>query len=153
VRSATIAAPATAVFAQVNDFHNWQEWSPWAKIDPAAKNTYSGAARGTGAVFSWDGNSKVGEGTMTITESRPNDLIRIKLEFRRPFKGVNDVEFTFKPDGNKTLVTWSMAGRKNFITKGIGLLMSMDKMIGGQFEQGLANLDSVVASISAAPHP
>jgi hypothetical protein len=145
VRSATIAAPASAVFAQVNDFHNWEAWSPWAKIDPAAKNTYTGAAAGTGAVFTWDGNSKVGEGTMTMTESHPNDLIRIKLEFRRPFKGINDVEFTFKPDGNQTLVTWSMSGRKIFITKAIGLIMSMDKMVGGQFTQGLENLNSVVA--------
>src|SRR5207248_5559157 len=94
-RSATVAAPPAEVFAQVNDFHNWEAWSPWAKLDPNAKNSFAGATSGTGAVFTWSGNKKIGEGTMTILDSKPNDLIRINLEFRRPFKNTNLAEFTF----------------------------------------------------------
>src|SRR5260370_20683691 len=93
-RSATMSAPAPDVFAQVNDFHKWDAWSPWAKIDPTMKQAYEGAPAGTGAVYTWVGNNKVGEGTMTVTESRPHDLVTIKLEFRRPFKATNTAEFT-----------------------------------------------------------
>jgi uncharacterized protein YndB with AHSA1/START domain len=143
-RTATISAPASDVFAQVNDFHNWEAWSPWAKLDPAAKNSFEGPSAGTGAIFKWSGNGEVGEGTMTITESRPSDLIKLKLDFVKPFEGTNAVEFTFKPEGNQTVVTWSMSGRKNFISKAICLFMSMDKMVGGQFEKGLADMKSVV---------
>jgi hypothetical protein len=143
-RSATIAAPPAAVFAQVNDFHKWEAWSPWAKLDPAMKKAYEGAPAGTGAIYKWNGNNEVGEGSTTITESRPNDLVRIKLEFVRPFAATNDVEFTFKPQGEQTVVTWSMNGRNNFVGKAVGLVMNMDKMVGGQFEQGLAQLKSVV---------
>src|SRR5262245_66074886 len=116
-RSGTFAAPPADVFAQVNDFHNWDAWSPWAKIDPQAKNTFEGAPAGTGAIFSWDGNNKVGAGRMTMTESRPSELIRINLEFLRPFKATNTAEFTFKPDGNGTALTWAMFGKKNFMMK------------------------------------
>jgi hypothetical protein len=147
-RSAPMAAPAPAVFAQVNDFHNWDAWSPWAKLDPAMKQTYEGAAAGTGASYAWAGNNQVGEGRMTLTESRPSDLIRIKLEFLRPFKATNTVEFTFQAEGNQTIVTWSMAGNKNFFFKAFGLFMSMDKMIGRDYEKGLASMKSVV---EAAP--
>ena len=143
-RTATISAPAPAVFAQVNDFHNWEEWSPWAKLDPAAKNSFEGPSAGSGAIFRWAGNKEVGEGSMTITESRPSDLIRIKLEFLKPFQATNTAEFTFKPEGNQTAVTWSMAGKNNFISKAICLFMNMDKMVGGKFEEGLASLKSVV---------
>src|ERR1700722_17774584 len=95
-RSAAISAPAAEVFAQVNDFHRWDSWSPWAKLDPTMKQTYEGPPTGTGAIYSWNGNGKVGEGRMTMTESRPSDLIRIKLEFMRPFKATNTAQFTFK---------------------------------------------------------
>ena len=148
VRSATISAPAPAVFAQVNDFHNWEAWSPWAKLDPAAKATFEGPSAGTGAIFKWAGNKEVGEGSMTITESRPSDLIRIKLEFLTPFEATNSAEFTFKPEGNRTAVTWSMEGKNNFIAKAVCLFMNIDKMVGGQFEQGLAQMKAVV---EAAP--
>jgi hypothetical protein len=144
VRSATMSAPASLVFAQVNDFHQWQAWSPWEKLDPALKRTYEGAPAGNGAIYSWVGNNKVGEGRMTLTESRPSDLIRIRLEFLRPFKATNTAEFTFKPEGNETLVTWSMSGVKNFMFKAFGLLMNMDKMVGRDFEKGLAQMKSVV---------
>jgi uncharacterized protein YndB with AHSA1/START domain len=143
-RSTTISAPPPAVFAQVNDFHKWQAWNPWGKIDPAMKQTYEGAPAGTGAIYTWSGNNEVGEGRMTITDSRPNELIRVKLEFFKPFAGTNTADFTFKPEGNQTLVTWSMFGEKNFMAKAIHLVMNMDKMIGGQFEKGLADMKSVV---------
>jgi uncharacterized protein YndB with AHSA1/START domain len=142
-RSATITAPPEAVFAQVNDLHNWEAWSPWAKLDPAAKSTYEGPAAGVGAAFAWCGNNKIGEGRMTITESRPNELVRFKLDFLKPFKASNTAEFTFKPEANQTAVTWSMYGKNNFIGKAIGLFMNCDKMVGGQFETGLAQLNSV----------
>ena len=145
-RKATIAVPAPAVFAQVNDFHKWEAWSPWEKVDPALKRTYEGAPTGTGAVYSWAGNNQVGEGRMTIIESRPSDLIRIKLEFFKPFAATHTAEFAFEPEGDRTAVTWSMAGENKFIAKGISLLMNMDKMIGGQFERGLAEMKSIVES-------
>jgi hypothetical protein len=143
-RSTLISAPAPAVFEQVDDFHNWEAWNPWGKIDPAMEQTYEGAPAGVGAIYSWIGNAQVGEGRMTITDSRPSDLIRLKLEFMKPFAATNTAEFTFKPEGEQTVVTWSMTGKKNFVTKGIGLFMSMDKMIGDQFDKGLADMKSVV---------
>ncbi len=142
-RTGSVSAPAAFVFAQVNDFHKWEGWSPWENIDPALKKTFEGPPAGTGAIYSWAGNSKVGEGRMTITESRPSDLILIKLEFFKPFKATNTTEFTFKPQGNQTAVRWTMSGKNNFMAKAMHLFMNMDKMVGGQFEQGLANLKSV----------
>jgi len=143
-RSINVSAPAETVFSQVNDFHNWDAWSPWAKLDPAAKNSFEGPSAGAGAGFTWDGNDQVGAGRMTLIESRPSDLIRIKLEFERPFKDTSTAEFTFKPEGDQILVTWSMSGRKNFMRKAFCLFMNMDKMVGGEFEKGLANLKAVV---------
>jgi uncharacterized protein YndB with AHSA1/START domain len=143
-RSTTISAPPPAVFAQVNDFHKWEAWNPWGKIDPTMKQTYDGAPAGVGAIYTWAGNNEVGEGRMTITESRPSELIRVKLEFLKPFAATNTAEFTFKPEENQTLVTWSMFGEKNFMAKAVHLVMNMDKMIGGQFEKGLADMKSVV---------
>jgi uncharacterized protein YndB with AHSA1/START domain len=145
-RAETIAAPPETVFAQVNDFHKWRAWSPWEKMDPEMTRTYEGEPAGEGAVYSWAGNSDVGEGTMTITESRPNELIRIKLEFIKPMEGTSDTEFTFTPEGDGTKVTWDMAGKNNFIGKAFCLFMSMDKMIGGQFEEGLSSLKTVAES-------
>jgi len=143
VRSATISASPSAVFAQVNDFHNWQAWSPWAKRDPAMKQTYEGAPAGTGAIYTWAGNSDVGAGRMTITRSDPSKLITIKLEFLKPFVATNTAEFAFVPQGNQTYVTWSMSGTKVFIMKAFGLFMNMDKAVGGDFEKGLASLKSI----------
>jgi len=142
-RSVTISAPPETVFAQVNDFHKWGAWSPWEKLDPAMKKTYSGNPSGYDAKYEWTGNSKVGEGRMVITESRPNELINIRLEFLKPFAATNMAEFTFKPQGNQTVVTWSMSGNNNFMSKAFGLFMNMDKMIGGDFEKGLAQLKTV----------
>jgi hypothetical protein len=144
VRSASMSAPAPAVFAQVNDFHNWEAWSPWAKRDPAMKQTFEGAAAGTGAIYMWAGNKEVGEGRMTLTESRPSELIKINLEFIKPFASTCTSEFTFKPEGDQTGVSWSMAGKNNFIAKAFCMFMNMDKMVGGDFEKGLAKMKSVV---------
>ena len=149
-RTATIAAPPPAVFAQVNDFHNWEAWSPWAKIDPAAKTSFESSSAGTGAVFRWAGNHEVGEGSMTITESLPSERIRIRLDFVKPFQDTADAEFTFKPEGDQTSVTWSMWGQNDFISKAICIFMDMDEMVGGKYEEGLANLRSVV---EGAPRP
>lgn len=147
-RSATMSAPAPVVFAQVNELHKWEAWNPWQKIDPAMKLTFAGPPAGPGASYSWAGNNEVGEGRLTITESRPSDLVRIKLEFMKPFAATNTAEFTFKPEGDRTAVTWSMEGKNNFMAKAINLCMNMDKMVGGQFEKGLADMKKVV---EAAP--
>src|ERR1039457_3243286 len=147
-RTATISAPGAVVFAQVNDLHKWVAWNPWEKLDPACKMTYEGPPAGTGAGYTWAGNNKVGEGHMTITESRPNELIRFDLEFLKPFKTSNITEFTFKSDGNQTSVSWSMSGKKNFMFKAMGLFMDTDKMVGGDFERGLADLKSVAEAAS-----
>lgn len=143
-RSAAIPGPASEVFAQVNDFHNWGAWSPWEKLDPAMKKTHEGAPAGIGSIYSWVGNKQVGEGRMTITESRPNEFIRIKLEFMRPFTATNTADFAFAPKNGHTGVTWSMAGKNNFMLKAFGLFMNMDKMIGSDFEKGLASMKAVV---------
>jgi uncharacterized protein YndB with AHSA1/START domain len=145
-RTASIAAPPAEVFAQVNDLHHWEAWSPWAKLDPAMKQSYEGPPAGTGAISSWAGNKEVGEGRMTIVDSRTNELVRIKLEFLEPFEGTSDTEFTFKPEGDQTSVTWRMSGKNNFMAKAAHLFMNMEKMIGGNFEKGLAQLKSVVES-------
>jgi len=142
-RTGTIAAPPSVVFAQVNDLHKWEAWSPWVKMDPTAKSSYEGPSAGTGAVMRWAGNRNVGEGSMTITESRPSEFIRFKLEFLKPFAATNTAEFTFQPQGNQTVVTWSMFGVSNFMSKAIGLFINCDKMVGDQFEKGLADLKSV----------
>jgi hypothetical protein len=142
-RKATIAAPPAVVFGQVNSFHKWNDWSPWAKMDPTAKNSYDGPEAGTGAKFAWEGNNKVGQGKMTIMESSPSKLIRIKLEFLKPFACTNTAEFTFEPEGNRTRITWAMTGEKNFMSKAFCMFMNMDKMVGGDFEKGLASMKSL----------
>ena len=147
-RSAAMTAPVLDAFVQVNDLRKWDAWSPWAKLDPAAKATFEGPPAGTRAAFAWAGNNKIGEGRMTITDSRPNELVRFRLEFVKPFKAVNTAEFMFKPEGNRTVVTWTMSGTNNFMAKAVGLFINCERMVGGQFEQGLANMRAVV---EAAP--
>ena len=143
-RSAAIAAPPAAVFEHVNDFHKWDAWSPWAKLDPNSKATFEGAPSGQGAIFKWSGNSEVGVGQQTIVESRAPELVRIKLDFVQPFTASNDVEFTFKPEGSGTRVTWTMSGKNNFISKAMSLVMDCEGMVGPMFERGLASMKSVV---------
>jgi hypothetical protein len=143
-RSATLRAPAPAAFAQVNDFQNWQAWSPWEKIDPALKRQYEGPKAGTGAVYAWQGNPEVGEGRMTITESRPGELVRIRLEFFKPMAAVNTTEFRFRPAGEDTAVTWTMTGQNNYLSKMFCLFVDMDRMVGGMFDQGLSQMKTVL---------
>lgn len=143
-RSTTIATSAEMVFAHVNDLRKWQAWSPWEKLDPDMKKTFEGPPAGEGAVYAWSGDGNVGEGKMTIVESRANERIHIRLDFVKPMQATNDVEFTFAPDGNNTAVTWTMNGRNNFIGKTFQLFMDMDKMVGDQFAKGLADLKQVV---------
>jgi len=107
-RSTTIAAPASAVFPLVNDLHQWEKWSPWEKVDPSMKKTFAGPASGVDASYSWAGNREIGEGRMTITESKPNEVIRMRLEFFKPMEGTDDVTFAFKQDGAQTGVSWAM---------------------------------------------
>ena len=147
-RSASFAAPAPVVFAQVNELKNWQAWSPWAQKDPQMKQTYEGPAAGAGAISSWAGNNEVGEGRMTIVESRPNERVRFKLEFFKPFAATNSAEFSFREEGGRTAVTWSMQGKSNFIAKALHLVFDMDKMVGGDFEKGLAGIRQIVEARS-----
>lgn len=141
-RSAIIAAPPAAVFAQVNDFHRWQAWSPWEKLDPAMKRTFEGPVAGIGAIYGWEGNNEVGAGRMTLTDSRPGGFIRVKLQFLKPMEAESTAEFTFRPEGNGTAVTWTMFGKNHYLAKVMCLFMNMDKMLGAQFEQGFANLSA-----------
>jgi hypothetical protein len=142
-RSTVIAAPAAAVFAEVNDLRKWDDWSPWAKLDPAAKVTFSGPQSGPGATFQWSGNDKIGEGTMTITESKPNERVATRTDFVRPFAGTSNSDFVFSGTGDQTDVIWTMSGKQNFIGKAMCLVMSMEKMLGPDFERGLAQLKQV----------
>ena len=143
-RSTKISAPPEKIFPHVNDLHNWEAWSPWAKLDPNARHEFAGAASGQGAVMSWAGNNQMGVGKMTITESRPSESVRFRLEFEKPMKATNLAEFTFRPDAGGTLVTWAMSGKNNFMMKLFGLFVNCDQMLGCQFEKGLASLRGIV---------
>jgi hypothetical protein len=142
-RSTSIKAPPEKIFALVNDLHSWGSWSPWEKMDPAMKRTYSGAPSGKGAAYAWEGNSKVGEGRMEITDTSPPSKVAIKLDFIKPIEGHNTADFTLEPKGDVTNVTWLMYGPSPYIAKVMGIFVSMDKMIGKDFEDGLANLKAV----------
>jgi hypothetical protein len=142
-RSAVINAPPDRIFAQVNDLKAWTAWSPWERIDPALKRTYSGPQGGKGAAYAWEGNKDVGSGRMEITDTVPAAKITIKLDFLKPFEAHNTAEFAFAREGDSTKVTWAMYGPSPFLSKLIGLVFNMDRMVGGQFETGLANLKSL----------
>jgi uncharacterized protein YndB with AHSA1/START domain len=139
-RAATIKAPPAKVFALIDDFHQWSQWSPWEKLDPELKRTFSGPNSGKGAVYEWTGNSKVGAGRMEITEPTPPNKLLIKLDFIKPFEGHNVAEFTLQPQGDSTQLNWAMYGPTPFVSKVMQVFMSMDKLIGKDFEAGLANL-------------
>jgi len=150
-RSATIAAPASRIFALLDDFHSWSAWSPWEKLDPGMQRTFSGAERGPGAVYAWSGNKKAGQGRMEITESDAPNRLAIQLHFIAPFEAHNTTVFTLVPDGGGTRVNWAMHGNNSFGFKVMGMFMNMDRMVGGDFERGLANLKAVAES--EPPHP
>jgi uncharacterized protein YndB with AHSA1/START domain len=139
-RSATIKAPPDKIFPLITDLRRWSVWSPWEKKDPAMKRTFGGADSGQGAVYAWQGNSDVGEGRMEIVEATPPSKVAIQLDFIKPLEGHNVAEFTLKPKGDATDVTWVMYGPTPFIGKVLGIFMNMDAMIGKDFEAGLASL-------------
>lgn len=141
LRTAKISAPPEQVFAMVNDFHRWDAWSPWAKLDPAMKTTYEGPASGPGAIYKWVGNDDVGEGKMEITAAAPAERVAIDLEFIKPFASKAKNEFSFRGDGGSTEVSWSMTGGADFVSKAFFLVMGgADKAIGADFEKGLAQM-------------
>ncbi|HKX60238.1 MAG TPA: SRPBCC family protein [Verrucomicrobiae bacterium] len=149
-RSATLPASPAALFEHVNDHHKFTVWNPFMKLDPNVKPTYSGPESGVGAVCSWDGNSDIGAGSCTIIESKPAELVRCRMDWKRPMEGVATVDFTFKPQGDKTVVTWAMYGKNNFMGKVVSIFIDCDKMCGPQFEKGLAELGKVAAATSNA---
>ena len=142
-RAMSIKAPPERLFALINDLHGWGAWSPYEKKDPAMKRTYSGVANGKGAVYEWDGNKNVGKGRMEITDTSPPSKITIKLDFISPFEGHNIAEFTMDAKGDATNVVWSMVGPTSYFAKILHVFMNMDKMVGDDFEIGLANLKSL----------
>jgi hypothetical protein len=139
-RSASIKAAPEKIFALINDLHSWGAWSPYEQKDPAMQRTFSGAQSGKGAVYEWDGNNNVGKGRMEIVDTAPASKVVIKLDFIKPFEGHNVAEFTMKPEGDTTNVTWAMYGPSPLIAKVMGLFLNMDNMIGNDFAAGLANL-------------
>ncbi|MGR9085992.1 MAG: SRPBCC family protein [Gammaproteobacteria bacterium] len=143
-RSTTIDATPEAIFPHINDLHQWEDWSPYLKKDPAMKGTYSGPVSGIGSVYEFEGNREVGKGRVRITGSRPHSTVAMQLDMIEPFAARNAVEFTLKPDGNATQVTWSMTGKNNFLSKIVGVFLDMDKMIGRDFDAGLADLKTIL---------
>jgi len=152
-RSSLVAAPPASVFPLVNDFHKWTAWSPWEKLDPNLKRSYEGPSEGAGAKYAWVGNSEVGEGRMTIVDSKAPGSISIKLEFLKPFASTSDTLFTFAPDGAGTRVTWTMSGRNNLMAKAFSVFMDMDKMVGPDFEKGLAAMKTLAEADAAKAVP
>jgi hypothetical protein len=156
-RSLAMAAPADKVFEQVNDLHKSPDWSPFIKLDPNIKYSYEGPGVGEGAVYKWSGNDEVGEGSMTIVESKPNELVRMKLQFIRPMQDTAEAVFTFKPVGDKIDVTWAMNGTNSFMEKAVCLFMDLDQMIGDKFLEGLTDMKKIVeappAAAGAITHP
>lgn len=150
-RQATIAAPPAAVFEQVNDLHKWDAWSPWAKMDPNAKIGFEGPAAGKDAAFTWSGNDQIGEGRMTIVDSRPAELVDINVAMTKPFENTSSSKFELKPEANQTLVTWSMGGKQNFLMKAMCIVFNGKKMLGDEMEKGLSNLKTVAEKSAPTP--
>jgi carbon monoxide dehydrogenase subunit G len=142
-RSASINAPPEKIFGFINDYHQWSHWSPYENIDPAMKKTFSGPDKGKGTVYEWEGNAKIGKGRMEILESWPHSKIVIKLDMLKPMVAHNTAEFTLEPKGDTTDVTWAMYGPASFFVKVMHVFFSMDKMVGGQFAEGLGKLKAV----------
>ena len=143
-RSTIISAPPDTVFGYLADFHRWIAWSPWEGIDEDLHRTYGGPDSGVGATYEWVGNRQAGQGRMEITDADPPTGLGIKLDFIKPFTAQNFARFALRPDGDATRVTWTMIGTKNFATRLVGLFMSMDKLVGRDFDKGLAQLKTLV---------
>ncbi|GAB2864675.1 K(+)-transporting ATPase subunit F [Pseudoduganella ginsengisoli] len=139
-RSIAIKAPAEKIYPLISDFHEWGKWSPWEGLDPNMKRTFTGPASGAGAVYSWDGNDAVGAGRMEITGAQAPSKVDIKLDFLKPIASQNTTVFALQPEGDGTKVVWTMSGPSSFMTKLMGVFVSMDKMIGPDFEKGLASM-------------
>jgi len=150
-RSTSIAAAPEAVYGRIVNFHQWAEWSPWEKLDPTMKKSFSGAESGTGAVYDWSGAGKVGQGRMTVTEAQPPSKVIIRLEFIKPFTATCVTTFDVVPEGSGSNVVWTMDGDNDFMSKAMGLFMNMDKSVGGDFERGLGQLKTVAESAPASP--
>lgn len=148
-RTAKFSAPPAAVYAQMNSLRKGAEWSPWSRLDPAMKKSWEGPEEGVGAIYRWDGNDQVGEGSMTILESRKDELVKLKLEFVRPMADVATATYAIKPEGSGTSVTWSFDGEQSFMEKAVCLFMDLDAMLGAQFEEGFANLKKVLETPAA----
>ncbi|MBI2377881.1 MAG: SRPBCC family protein [Deltaproteobacteria bacterium] len=142
-RSAKMDAPVEIVFAEVSNFRAWEVWSPWDKLDPALKRSYSGADSGEGAKYAWEGNDEVGSGRMTIVKATPNQRIEIKLEFLKPFEATNMTIFGFQSTGASSNVSWKMTGTNNFLSKAFSLFVDMEDLVGNDFEKGLSQLKKV----------
>src|SRR6202045_905399 len=142
-RATSVKAPPERIFPLINDFHQWGTWSPYENKDPAMKRTYSGAASGKGAVYAWDGNKNVGSGRMEILEASLPSKIVIKLDFFAPFEGHNTAEFTMLPQGDVTSLTWLMHGPATLMSRVMQVFMNIDKMVGKDFEAGLANIKTI----------
>jgi hypothetical protein len=150
-RSAIVDAPPERIYPLINDLHDWEQWSPWAKLDPEQVVTFEGSPLGAGAVMNWSGNKKVGAGKMKIKESSQNERVRLKIQFLKPMRAINDVQFDLKPIGEtRTEVIWTMSGKNEFIAKAMHAFMNMDKIVGADFERGLANLKSIAEAPASA---
>src|SRR5215210_6313508 len=148
-RSATVAAEPQEIYRRVVDFHQWMAWSPWEDLDPNQQRTFSGAESGPGARYAWSGNRKAGRGRMEIISAQQPTEVRVALEFEKPFKSSNTIEFMLTPEGaGRTRVRWTMTGPMTLMTKVMGLFTSMDKMVGPDFEKGLARLKDAVEAPS-----
>jgi uncharacterized protein YndB with AHSA1/START domain len=148
-RSATVHAEPERVYEQIVDFHRWPAWSPWEDVDPDLHRTYSGPAEGVGSVYEWTGNRKAGAGRMEMTDAERPDRVVIDLRFLKPFKSTSTITFTLVPDAGGTRVTWTMTGTRTMALKLMGVFTSMDKLVGGDFEKGLARLRAVAETPAA----
>lgn len=148
-RSATVKAPPERIFPLIADFRAWGPWSPWEKKDPAMKRTFSEPASGVGASYAWEGDKNVGTGKMTILEAAPSRKVVIKLEFLKPFEATNTAEFTLTPQGDSTAIQWAMYGKNNFLSKVMCVFMDMEKMVGPDFEAGLAGMKALAEKPAA----
>ena len=142
-RSLSMAAPPEAIYALINDFHNWPQWSPWEKMDTSLQRTYSGEPSGVGAVYDWTGTGKAGTGRMAIKEAVPSSRILIALDFFKPFKASNMAEFTLQPQDGGTVVTWAMYGPSPFMSKLMSTFFNPETMVGPDFEAGLQSLKTI----------
>jgi hypothetical protein len=151
-RSLVIQAPPQRIYEQIQDFHRWQAWSPYEKLDPAMKREIAGAPSGVGAVYAWDGNRNAGAGRMEIVEAVPASRVRIRLDFQRPMENTSTAELDIVPEGNASRVTWAMHGPAPYVTRLFGLVFDMDKMIGKDLEEGLRNLERITEAADTPAH-